>query len=159
MRLPDFPPPLLTPFAGIFYDGVARGELRLPVCPDCGTVYWYPPEILPCHPEATPAWRAASAQGLVYSFTRIERSLLPEADPAAVPYTLVMVHPVDAPAARVIGVLTDADDSPVQCQEVVRFQPVRVKQHWIPAFVREKAQEKAQEKDGPTPHEGRGAGS
>ncbi|SCW41013.1 Rubredoxin-like zinc ribbon domain [Sphingobium faniae] len=137
MRLPDYPPPLLTPFAGIFYDGVAQGELRLPVCPDCGAVYWYPPAILPCHPDTAPGWRAVSPQGVVYSFTRIERSLLPDADPASVPYTLVMVHPIDAPAARVIGVLADADDGPVQCGDIVRFQPARVKDHWIPAFVRD----------------------
>ena len=137
MKLPDFPPPLLTPFSRLFYEGIAQGELRLPVCPECGRIYWYPPTILPCHPDSAPAWRAVSPEARVYSFTRIERSLLPDADPRAVPYTLVMAHPTDAPNARIIGVLVDAEEEgPVQCDDMVRFQPIRVRDHWIPGFAR-----------------------
>ena len=100
MGVPNFPPRLDTDLCKPFYEGLAAGELRITACPECGTFYWYPPEVLPCHPESHAVWKPLSGEGTIYSFTTVERSLLPGADPASVPHTILLVEPAEAPQTR-----------------------------------------------------------
>lgn len=135
MGLPDFAPRFETDAVRPYYEGLEQGELRATACPVCGTFYWYPPEILPCHPSHEPEWRAVSPVGDVYSFTTIERSLLPGADAHSVPHTIIMMHPDDAPGVRIIGLLDGDDASSIACGSRVRLSPIRIGEHIVPGFV------------------------
>lgn len=145
--LPNFAPPLSDGVSRPFYEGLEQGELRLTACPECGRIYWYPPELLPCHPSLRPAWRAVSPIGIVYSFTTIMRSLLPGADPDSVPHTIVLVEPLDAPGARVIGLMADDTGEGIGCGDHVRLHPIDMGTHIIPGFVRVEAGRENQEEE------------
>lgn len=134
MGAPLFPPHLDTDLVRPFYDGLAAGELRLPACPDCGRVYWYPPEVTPCHPERDLEWRTLSPEGEVYTFTTIVRSLLPGDDGSRAPYRIVLVEPDDAPGARIVSLFAGAEDREPACGMRVRLRPVAAGDHMLPAF-------------------------
>lgn len=134
---PDFAPPRTSALARPFYEALDEGVLRLPACPVCGIFYWYPPDILPCHHEVRAEWRAVSPVGTVYSFTTIERSLLPGAKKGSVPHTILMVEPLDAPGARLIGLAADGKGEEIACGDRVRFHPLRINDHVVLGFVRE----------------------
>ena len=134
MGIPAYPPQFDTDLVRPFYDGLAAGELRMPACPQCGAVYWYPPEVMPCHPEAHPQWRAISPQGVVYSFTTVTRSLLPDDDNSQVPYQIVLVEPDDAPDGRVVGLYLGAEGDVPACGQRVTLQPAPAGDVTLPGF-------------------------
>lgn len=132
MGIPDCAPRFDIDLCRPFYDGLAADELHITACPECGTFYWYPPEVLPCHPEAHAEWKQVASTGQVYSFTTVERSLLPGADGSSVPHTIVLVEPDDAPGVRVIGLLTG--DMEPACGLRVTLTPLPVGDHIVPGF-------------------------
>ncbi|MBW8812656.1 MAG: OB-fold domain-containing protein [Caulobacterales bacterium] len=134
MGAPDYPPRFDEDLVRPFYDGLAAGELRLPHCARCGTVHWYPPEVLPCHPDAAPEWRTVSGEGVVYSFTTIVRSLLPGDDNTTTPYEVVLVEPDAAPGSRIVALLCDGDGRSPACGLRVQLSPVRAGDHFLPGF-------------------------
>lgn len=133
MGIPNFPPHFDTDLCRPFYDGLAAGELRITACPRCGVLYWYPPEVLPCHSDAHAIWRTVSPLGEVYSFTTIERSLLPGAGPESVPHSIVLVEPIDAPGIRVVGLMVGNTEP--ACGMQVRLDPIKLEDHVLPGFV------------------------
>ena len=134
MGIPVFPPRFDSDLLKPFYDGLAQGELRLSACSECGKFHWYPPEVLPCHPEAELVWKPVSTEGVVYTFTTIERSLLPGDHRDEVPFTVVLVASKDTPHLRVPGLFISDDGSEPQCDMSVRLRPVQVGDYWLPAF-------------------------
>lgn len=134
MGAPVFPPRFDEDLVRPFYDGLAAGELRLPHCGHCGRVHWYPPEVLPCHPDSEPEWRAIPGDGTVYAFTTVVRSLLPGDDNTTTPYDIILVEPDGAPGARIVGLLREADGHPPACGQRVRLSPLQVGGHILPAF-------------------------
>lgn len=133
MGVPNFPPRLDTDLCKPFYEGLAAGELRITACPECGAFYWYPPEVLPCHPESHAVWKPLSGEGTIYSFTTVERSLLPGADPASVPHTILLVEPAEAPQTRIISLLVG--DAEPACGMRVKLSPIAAGEHVLPGFV------------------------
>ena len=134
MGVPIYPPQFDEDLVRPFYDGLAAGELRLPHCRACGQVHWYPPEVLPCHPDAEAEWRAVSPEGTVYTFTTITRSLLPGDDNTATPYEIVLVEPDGAPHARIVALFTDEGGGPPACGMRVSLRPAPAGDHVLPAF-------------------------
>ncbi len=128
IHAPKFDSDLLRPF----YDGLAAGELRLTADAGTGEWVWYPPEMVSGRPDATLEWRRASDTGTVYSFTRVERSLLPGDNRAEVPFTVVLVEPDDAPGCRVPGLFVGEGE--VRCDMRVRLSPVRAGEHVVAGF-------------------------
>jgi uncharacterized OB-fold protein len=131
--VPDFPP-LFTPHVRPFYEGLEAGELRMTACPKCQAWYWYPPEVLPCHPEAHPEWKAVSPEGKVFMYTTIHRSLLPTDQGAATPYTVVLAESDTVPGARIPGLFVNAGGREPACEMRVRFTPVRAGDHLVAGF-------------------------
>jgi uncharacterized protein len=134
MPIPLCPPRFDTDQMRPFYEGLAAGELRLTACADCGTIYWYPPEVVPCHPEAGVLWKPVSSQGRVHMFSTSERSLLPGDHRAETPYTVALVEPDDAPGARVPAVLVNLGDREPACDMRVQLSPVKAGDYSIAGF-------------------------
>lgn len=138
MRIPIFPPRFNTDHVRPFYQGLAEGELRLTACAGCGRWCWYPPEVSPCHPDAGLEWRAVSPLARVYTYTTVERCLLPGDHSAETPFTVVLVEPDDVPGARipslfVPSLLVGSVVEP-ECGMRVKLAPVRAGDHSLPAF-------------------------
>src|SRR5262245_47881569 len=52
-----------------YWEGLARGELRIQRCTTCSRAVFYPRSLCPhCHAE-TLAWITASGKGTIYSYT------------------------------------------------------------------------------------------
>ena len=101
MGIPNFAPAFDTDHIKPFYEGLEKKELRLTACSVCGTWHWYPPDILPCHPEGHIVWKSVKAEGTIYMFTEVQRSLLPGDHKSETPFTVIFVESDDVPGARV----------------------------------------------------------
>lgn len=125
MNIPHFPPRFDSDLVRPFYDGLAQGELRISACSQCGLFHWYPPEVPPCHPEASLVWSPVSSEGTVYSFTTITRSLLPGGAGANTPYTIVLVDPDDVPGTRIPALFVAPEGQQPACNMRVTLNPVK----------------------------------
>jgi hypothetical protein len=134
MGVPIHAPRFDTDALRPFYEGLAKGELWMTADVETGQWVWYPPEIVPGRPHAKLAWRRAADTGTVYTFTRVERSLLPGDHKAEVPFTVVLVEPDNAPGCRVVGLFVAQDENSVACDMRVRLHPVQAGDHLIAGF-------------------------
>ncbi|TZG24959.1 Zn-ribbon domain-containing OB-fold protein [Sphingomonas montanisoli] len=130
VHAPKFESDLLKPF----YEGLAEGELRLTADTETGEWVWYPPEMVSGRPHATLEWKKASAEGTVYTYTTVIRSLLPGDHKAEVPFTVVLVEPDDAPGCRVPGLFVADEGVAAVCDMRVRLHPVQAGDHVIAGF-------------------------
>lgn len=96
---PLFTPPRAAPQLAPYWEGIARHELRLPRCSACGRREWYPSAAGPGCAGAAYEWRPVSAGATVFTFTRVERPLLPG---VTEPYVVGLVCPDDAPECRIV---------------------------------------------------------
>jgi uncharacterized protein len=125
MGVPLSPPRFDSDLMRPFYDGLAKGELRLTACSECGKWYWYPPDVLPCHPHAPMKWRPVSSTGSIYTFTEVRRSLLPGRANGTTPYTVLLVEPDDVPRARIPGLFVAPNGIEPLCGGKVTLKPVQ----------------------------------
>ncbi len=65
--------PVPTPETQPYWDGVTAGELRLPRCEDCTTVYFPPSPVCPNCTSRTIAWITASGDASLYSYVIHQR--------------------------------------------------------------------------------------
>ncbi|MEE4024275.1 hypothetical protein V1Y59_14410 [Gordonia sp. PKS22-38] len=87
-----------------YRDGLSERELRLPRCSECAQWCWYPlTDRSPCH-HATYLWEHVGATATLFSFTRVQRSLIPG---HTEPYVVGLVLPEYAPRCRVAAVIAD----------------------------------------------------
>ncbi|MFH5926336.1 Zn-ribbon domain-containing OB-fold protein [Roseomonas xinghualingensis] len=83
-----------------FWEGAARGELRLQRCAACGQAQFPPRAIcVHCHAPA-PAWEAASGRGRLVSHTRVHRPPSPAFKPD-LPYVVALVALEEGPRIMV----------------------------------------------------------
>jgi hypothetical protein len=134
MGTPNFPPRFDTDHMLPFYEGLNESELRMTACPRCDKWYWYPPEVLPCHPEARVEWRKVSPTGTVYTFTVVHRSLLPGDHKHETPYVNALVESDDVPGCRIPSLLVNLGDREPECGMRVTLKPVRAGDHCVAAF-------------------------
>ncbi len=134
MGIPNFPPRFHNEHMRPFYEGLERGELRLTACKECNKFYWYPPEVSPCHPAVELEWRAVAPEGTIYTFTTVERSLLPGDHKAETPYTVLLAASDDVPGARIPSLFIGGEGAEPRCGMRVRLHPVTVGDHILPAF-------------------------
>jgi len=126
MGVPIFPPRFETDLLRPFYEGLAAGELRLTANARTGEWVWYPQEPIPGgRPGDTLEWRTVSPQGVIYAFTRVERSLLPGDHKAETPFTVVLFESDDAPGARIPGLFVSPDGGEPACGQRARLRPVQ----------------------------------
>ena len=100
--------PVADDVSAPYWEGAARGELRLQRCPNCHAV-WHPP--LPrcprCPTPDAPQWFAATGEGVVESATVVHRAGHP-AFADRVPYVVIGVRLTEGPL--VVTNLVDHDD-------------------------------------------------
>lgn len=67
------PGPAAAPIETRFRETLARGQIELPGCEDCGRIHFYPRNLCPhCH-SANIALRPVSGRGRVHSTTTVRR--------------------------------------------------------------------------------------
>jgi len=90
-----------------FFAAARRGELAVQACASCGHVLHLP--VAYCHwcGSWEGEWRTLAATGRLYSWTTVEHQVHPS---YPVPYTIVLVAPDDAPAARFVGFVPGAPE-------------------------------------------------
>lgn len=134
MGIPYFEPRFDTPLLRPFYDALGRGELHLPACSRCARWYWYPTEIAPCHPSAGLEWRPVSSMGTIYTFTTVQRCLLPGDHKKETPYTVLLTEPDDVPGARIPSLWMGKPEREPVCGMRVKLSPVAVGDYTLPGF-------------------------
>jgi uncharacterized OB-fold protein len=130
--------PLPAPDAdtAAFWQGIARGELLLQHCLDCGHVQYYQQAICRSCRGGRLEHRAASGRGTLYAFSVVHRAPGP-AFRADVPYAVLLVELTEGPRmiSSLIGAPHDAIEVGMRmelvCERVdegavlPRFRPVR----------------------------------
>jgi uncharacterized OB-fold protein len=91
-----------------FWEGTARGELRVPACDGCDRFVWPPRMACPSCAGLAFTWRPIGNRGRLYSWTTVGRAMIAgfEAD---VPYTVVIVEAERDPRVRFVGRLAGAE--------------------------------------------------
>lgn len=134
MSLPDFPPRFDTDIVRPYWDALESGELKLPACSRCGAWQWYPFEFIKCHADAHHEWKTVPATGTVFTFTRVHRSFLPNAEKDAEPYTSALVELDGIEGVRIPALLVNLEDQQPHIGMAVRLNPVRRSSYTAPAF-------------------------
>jgi uncharacterized OB-fold protein len=134
---PDFPlPDVDWPPARPFWDGAAAGELRLPRCPACGRIHWYPEG--PCRRCGAPTgadadagagsplrWEPVSGRGTLFSWSVVTQVFLPQFRDL-VPVVPALVAVDEDPDVRLVTRVVDADPADLRVDQPVRvvFRPL-----------------------------------
>lgn len=112
--------PLPVPNAdtAAFWDGCARGVLRIQRCGDCGGAQFPPRPFCGTCRSAALRWEPASGRATVASFSVVHRAPVP-AFRDAVPYVLALVDLAEGP--RMMTNVVDCDPDAVRIGQAVRF--------------------------------------
>ena len=73
-----------------FREGLARGELLLQKCNDCGKLNMYPRHACPFCQSLSLGWHKSAGKGILHSFT-VLRAGAPEGFEADLPYALAVI--------------------------------------------------------------------
>lgn len=96
--IPPRPQAVGNALSAEYWEGLARGELRLQACTRCGTLRHYPRLLCSrCFSDGV-VWRAVSGRGRVHSWTVVHHAFHP-AFAGDLPYTLVTVDLEEGPRA------------------------------------------------------------
>jgi uncharacterized OB-fold protein len=100
-------PPLRTPDAQPYWDGLDQGRLLVQRCSACGTHRHYPRPMCPvCH-ALDPDWVPLQGHGTVHSWTVLHQSGLPG---LVMPFPLTLLTVDMAEGVRVLGLLLGNTD-------------------------------------------------
>jgi len=117
----QIPQPVLDGDTRPYWEGVARGELRIQRCEACGRYVFYPRSICPyCHADRL-GWVTASGEGTIYSYTVVHQAFGPFADQP--PFVVALVELAEG--VRMLTRIVGADGSRVPSQIAIGA-PVRV---------------------------------
>lgn len=114
--------------AAPFWEGCARGELRVQACAQCGARRIPPRPMCPRCRSTTQRWDRLSGEGTIWSFVVAHPPLLPAYEKYA-PYNVVVVELAEAPDLRLVGNLVARPDGPINevDPKTIRIgEPVRV---------------------------------
>ncbi len=95
-----------------FWEGTARGELRVQACADCGRRRFPPRPMCPYCRSTRSAWPVMSGRGTIWSFVVPHPPLLP-AYAALAPYNVIVVALEEDPSLRLVGNLVASDDAAI----------------------------------------------
>ena len=109
------PTPIPTPTEQPFYDGCQRGELLLQHCNHCQHVVFYPRTHCAACQSASLAWRVASGEGVIATYTVVRRGV--SADFPA-PYIIALIDLAEGP--RMMTQIIDAEPEAVSSGLSVR---------------------------------------
>lgn len=128
--------PKPTPETQEFWDGAARGELRIQRCDDCDRAYFYPRPLCPhCGSENTD-WFTASGRATLYSYSISMRSVYGY----EAPYSIAIVTLEEGP--RMLTNIVDIEQTP---EHLILDMPLEVRfenrgAHTVPVFAPAAAQ-------------------
>ncbi len=111
-----------------FWEGTARGELRIQACGACGRLRHPPRVMCPWCQSTDRRWQAVSGRGTVWSYVVCHPPLLPAYQRFA-PYNVITVTLEEEPALRMVGNLLAGPGGTldeVDPHSVVIGEPVRV---------------------------------
>ena len=111
MLIARHPPPELFKLATNawtqpFWDATARHELVAARCADCGTFRMPPTPFCPCCQSQSIDWNVLSGRGEVYSYTIVERAILPGMG-AHLPYVPAVISLEGAGGTRLVSNVVD----------------------------------------------------
>lgn len=111
-RIANSPPPELFQFATDawtqpYWDAAREHRLTACQCGACGRFRMPPTPFCPnCRSQAT-VWPTLSGRGVIFSFTVVERAILPSMA-AHIPYVPAVIELPDAPGIRLIAPIVGA---------------------------------------------------
>ena len=102
------PAPVPDHASAFFWEGAARGELLVQRCADCDS-FQYPPTVVceKCQSRDIRPTRV-SGRGTLYALTVMHQAFLP-VFAESLPFTIALVDLDDAPGARLLTNIVDAD--------------------------------------------------
>ncbi|HVN86732.1 MAG TPA: OB-fold domain-containing protein [Candidatus Binatia bacterium] len=98
--------------AAPFWQGAARGELRVQTCASCGRRRMPPRPMCPSCRSLDHDWHTLSGRGTIWSFVVAHPPLLP-AYQALAPYNVITVALDEDPSLRLVGNLVARPDGPI----------------------------------------------
>jgi len=113
--------PVVTPDTEFFWDGTARGELRIQRCGGCGALRHPPGPMCPACGADRPGYVVAAGTGEVYSYVVHHHPPVPGRQ---VPFVVALVQLTEG--VRMVGELLGADPEQVRIGMPVRADFVRV---------------------------------
>ena len=111
-----------NPIRDDFRAGLARGELLVQKCNDCGGLNLYPRHACPHCQSLSLGWHRSSGRGVLHSYT-VLRTGAPEGFEQDLPYALGVVKLEDG--VQLLGRLVadpDGNWNSYRCDEPVEFQ-------------------------------------
>lgn len=111
-----------------FRAGLARGELLLQKCNDCGRLNMYPRHACPHCQSLSLGWQASAGRGVLHSFT-VLRAGAPEGFESELPYALGIVKLEEG--VQLLARLApeaDGDWQGYRCDDRVEFRPASAEQ-------------------------------
>jgi uncharacterized OB-fold protein len=111
-----------------FWEGTAKGELRVQACAACGRLRFPPRPMCPACHSVEASWRILSGRGTIWSFVVAHPPLLP-AYAALAPYNVVVVALEEDPTIRLVSNLVASPDSGINEVDPAGIrigEPVRV---------------------------------
>ena len=112
MESPFLLPNLDDPDSRPFWEGTARGELRVQHCGGCGHPRIPPRPMCPWCNSLRTEWKALSGRGTIWSFVVPHPPLLPAYAELA-PYNVIVVVLEENPSLRLVGNLVASPDGPI----------------------------------------------
>lgn len=92
----------------LYWEGVARGELRIQRCMACGRHVFYPRALCPhCHADAL-EWVTAAGTGTIYSYTVVHQAFGHFAEQAPFVVAIVELDEGVRMMTRIVGSAPDA---------------------------------------------------
>jgi uncharacterized OB-fold protein len=105
----EFPlPDVAWPPTREFWEGAARGELRIPRCTRCSAYCWYPADACRHCGADDLSWTTMSGRGTLFSFAVVRRALV-KPFAARVPYATGLVSLEEDPSVRIVTIFVDCD--------------------------------------------------
>lgn len=104
-----------------FWDAARRHVLTAPKCASCGTFRMPPTPFCPHCLSQEVEWPELSGQGTVYSFTVVNRAIIPAME-ATLPYVPAIVELPDAPGVRLVSNIVDVPVSSIAIGQAVRLR-------------------------------------
>lgn len=125
------PTPRPDPVTAPFWEGCARGELRIQACADCGA-RWLPGSVVcpRCWSQAV-QWAPASGDGTVVSYA-VYRRAYHEAFRPLLPYVVAVVELVEGP--RLVSTIVGVPPEAVRVGLAVRVEFETVEGAVLPVF-------------------------
>ena len=111
-----------------FWEGTAKGELRVERCGECGRRRMPPRPMCPACQSLERDWETMSGRGTIWSFVVPHPPLLPAYAELA-PYNAIIVSLDEDPSLRFVGNLVASPDGPINEIDPNTIQigePVRV---------------------------------